>query len=60
MKEMDIEDIPVIVGGIVPEEDEEKIREIGVQAVFHPLTPLDPISDEVKSIGYKYVNERKA
>ena len=60
MKEMEIENIPVIVGGIVPEEDEEKIKALGIKAVFHPLTPLDAITEEVKSIGYEYRNKHKA
>jgi len=60
MKEMKIEDIPVIVGGIVPKEDEKKIKMLGVKAVFHPLTPLDSITDQVKSIGCNYVRKHKA
>src|SRR5699024_1870094 len=30
------EDIPVIVGGIIPEADAERLREMGVAAVFTP------------------------
>ena len=29
-------DIPVIVGGIIPESDAAKLRELGVAAVFTP------------------------
>ena len=34
------EDTLVIVGGIIPEEDRETLREAGVAAVFGPGTPL--------------------
>jgi (2R)-ethylmalonyl-CoA mutase len=36
MKEAGIEDVPVIVGGIVPEGDARRLREMGVAAVFTP------------------------
>ena len=51
MKERGIGDIPVIVGGIVPEKDEALLKELGVKEVFHPLTPLETIVERVKSIG---------
>ena len=36
MKEAGIEDVPVVVGGIVPEGDAARLREMGVSAVFTP------------------------
>lgn len=51
MEERGIGDIPVIIGGIVPEKDEVLLRELGVKDVFHPLTPLETIVERVKSIG---------
>ncbi len=36
MKEAGIDDIPVVVGGIVPEADARLLREMGVAAVFTP------------------------
>ena len=36
MKEQGISDIPVIVGGIIPTSDGEKLKELGVAAVFTP------------------------
>ncbi len=36
MKEEGVEDIPVIVGGIIPAEDIPKLTAIGVKAVFGP------------------------
>jgi (2R)-ethylmalonyl-CoA mutase len=36
MQEAGIEDVPVVVGGIVPEGDARKLREMGVAAVYTP------------------------
>jgi methylmalonyl-CoA mutase len=33
-------DIMVVVGGIIPEEDVEALRDLGVAAVFPPGTPI--------------------
>ena len=34
----------MIVGGIVPDEDEKALLDAGVARVFHPGSPLDDIS----------------
>ena len=36
MKEAGLGDIPVIVGGIIPEEDARRLREMGVARVYTP------------------------
>ena len=36
-------DIPVVVGGIVPDADERALRAVGVAAVFHPGATRDEI-----------------
>ena len=36
MREQGIEDVPVVVGGIVPSSDAKKLREMGVAAIFTP------------------------
>jgi ethylmalonyl-CoA mutase len=36
MREQGIEDVPVVVGGIVPSSDAKRLRELGVAAVFTP------------------------
>ena len=33
---IDLEQVPVIVGGVIPEEDETKLRELGVAKVYTP------------------------
>ena len=51
MKEKGIENIPVVVGGIVSDKDEVLIRKIGVKEVFHPLTPLGTMVKRIKDIA---------
>ena len=36
LREAGLDDVPVIVGGIIPESDAAKLRELGVAAVFTP------------------------
>ncbi|MDY7018912.1 MAG: cobalamin B12-binding domain-containing protein [Chloroflexota bacterium] len=42
-------DIPIIVGGIIPEDDIPKLIEMGISEVFLPGTPLDRIRDWTKT-----------
>ena len=44
LREAGLGDVVVIVGGIVPDEDEQALLDAGVARVFHPGTPLDEIS----------------
>ncbi|MFW6120401.1 MAG: cobalamin B12-binding domain-containing protein [Petrotogales bacterium] len=48
MKESNIEDKPVFVGGIIPGKDIEKLKEMGIYDVFGPGVPLKKIIDRVK------------
>jgi methylmalonyl-CoA mutase cobalamin-binding domain/chain len=50
MKAESILDIPVVVGGIIPQSDEAHIKEIGVKAVFHPFNTLEMIVEKIKTI----------
>ena len=36
LKKAKLGDVPVVVGGIVPDEDERKLKKAGVAHVFHP------------------------
>ena len=51
MKEKGIEDIPVVVGGIISKKEDAELRAMGAKDVFHPLTPLDKIVESIKGIG---------
>ncbi|WP_036221226.1 cobalamin B12-binding domain-containing protein [Mesoaciditoga lauensis] len=41
--------IPVFVGGIIPEEDAEKLKEMGVVEVYGPGTSTQEVAEQVKS-----------
>ena len=43
-----VDDIAVIVGGIVPDDDETMLLDTGVARVFHPGTALDDIAAFVR------------
>ena len=44
-------DIPVVVGGIVPEEDVEELKRMGVKEVFGPGTPIRRIVERLEEIS---------
>ena len=41
--------IPVVLGGIVPEQDIEPLLETGVAAVLHPGASAEEVADAVRS-----------
>lgn len=47
LRENGMEDVIVIAGGIIPQEDARVLREMGVAAVFGPGTPLNEITQYV-------------
>ncbi|MBI4041465.1 MAG: cobalamin B12-binding domain-containing protein [Deltaproteobacteria bacterium] len=49
LKKNKMQHIPIILGGIVPEEDFKKLSKMGVKKVFTPGTSLKDIIDFVKS-----------
>jgi methylmalonyl-CoA mutase C-terminal domain/subunit len=51
LAELDSEgvDIPIVVGGTVPERDVETLRALGVAAVFPTSTPLDDLVAGVRA-----------
>lgn len=50
LKKHGAEDIPVIGGGIIPEEDKEELMKKGVKKVFTPGTPMEDIINTFKEI----------
>jgi len=52
-------DIPVVVGGIIPESDEKLIREMGVKEVFRPFDTFESIEKRVKEIGAEARNKKR-
>jgi len=49
LREKDMADVKVIVGGIVPDEDAALLRQQGVAAVFQPGSSLDSIVSFIRS-----------
>ena len=45
LKENGMDDVQVILGGIIPDADLEEMKKIGAAAVFQPGTPLQSIVD---------------
>ncbi len=53
MKEEGIDHIPVFVGGIIPPDDAEKLKKMGIADVFGPGTPLRDIVERIKEMTGK-------
>jgi len=49
LREKGMDDVKVIVGGIVPDEDAEALKQQGVAAVFQPGSSLDSIVSFIRS-----------
>ena len=49
LKDNDMEDVPVVLGGIVPEQDRAYLEDLGVIEIFGPGTSTLEIVDFIKS-----------
>ncbi len=49
LKEQGMDDVLVLVGGIIPDVDVPKLQAIGVKGVFLPGTPMQAIIDFINS-----------
>ena len=45
LKEKGLDDVLVVVGGIIPDVDIPKLRDVGVKGIFLPGTPMQDIID---------------
>jgi methylmalonyl-CoA mutase C-terminal domain/subunit len=45
LKERGLEDVLVVIGGIIPDVDVQKLKQIGINGVFLPGTPMQDIID---------------
>jgi len=50
MNQNDLQDVPIILGGIIPEEDKPALSEYGVKGVFGPGTSMQEIIDTITKI----------
>jgi methylmalonyl-CoA mutase C-terminal domain/subunit len=47
MKESGLDDVPVIVGGIIPDSDSQTLLELGISGVFGPGTSTEDIIEHI-------------
>ena len=45
LKEKGLEDVIVVLGGIIPDQDVASMREIGITGIFRPGSPMQQIVD---------------
>lgn len=48
LKEKGADDIPIFIGGIIPDSDIPELKRIGIKAVFTPGTPTTEIINAIK------------
>jgi len=53
LQKHDASDIPVIGGGVIPEEDMDALHEHGVKQVFTPGTPMEEIVETFRALCEK-------
>jgi len=56
MEEQGLDDVVLLGGGIIPDEDKEELKKIGVKGLFGPGTPTQKIVEYIK----KEVSRRSA
>jgi methylmalonyl-CoA mutase C-terminal domain/subunit len=49
LREKNMDDVRVVVGGIIPDEDAAELKKLGVAAVFQPGASLEEIIDFIRS-----------
>ena len=58
LREKEMSDVLVIVGGIVPDQDAEALKALGVAAVFQPGASLDGIVEFIRTAAAQTGLER--
>ncbi|MCP4762525.1 MAG: cobalamin B12-binding domain-containing protein [archaeon] len=49
LKENDVDDVLVLGGGIIPNQDIPFLKDLGIEGVFGPGTKIDEIADYIRS-----------
>ena len=49
LKEKGLHDVRVVIGGIIPDVDIPKLREIGITGIFLPGTPMQEIVEYIRT-----------
>jgi methylmalonyl-CoA mutase C-terminal domain/subunit len=55
LKEKGLEDVLVLIGGIIPDADIPKLKALGVKGVFLPGTPMQEIVDFINANARAHV-----
>lgn len=50
MDENDLQDVPIVVGGIIPDDDRAQLQEMGVAGVFGPGTSTEEIVGHIRRL----------
>ena len=53
-REAGVGDIPLVVGGIIPEEDGQKLREAGIDGIFNPGTSMAAIIEAITELAQRH------
>jgi methylmalonyl-CoA mutase C-terminal domain/subunit len=56
LKQQGLDDVQVVVGGIIPDKDVDALKRMGIAAVFLPGTPVREIVEFVGAQGRKRVD----
>lgn len=51
MQESELDDVAVIIGGIIPDEDVEPLKEMGVSGVFGPGASTEAIISHIRGLA---------
>lgn len=49
LAEKKLDDVLVVIGGIIPDADEKKLNQIGIEGIFQPGTSMNEITQFIKS-----------
>ena len=49
--ELGVTEIPLVLGGIVPEADHRKLKQMGVAAIFNPGSAMDKIVEQMRALA---------
>ena len=57
LKEKGLQDVLVVIGGIIPDVDIPKLKEVGVKGIFLPGTPMQEIIDFISKNARERVEQ---
>jgi methylmalonyl-CoA mutase C-terminal domain/subunit len=58
LRQKDLDDVLVVIGGIIPDVDVPKLKEIGIKGIFLPGTPMQEIIDFINANARQRVSSQ--